>query len=136
MTALLRKRIRCRVQRRGNGCLEETLSTLLEWLLVHSSDDIVHVLRYCTLIQSFTIIDEPSRLDAEVFIDLDSDTGSLKPWRCEATLKELKIRITGIPSPARKVDSLFEKVLLVKDSRYKINCMLDLHDWSTWKHCG
>ncbi|KAK3811047.1 MAG: hypothetical protein J3Q66DRAFT_404433 [Benniella sp.] len=93
--------------------LKKHLSTLeileLSGYYVHSSDDIVHVLRYCTLLQSFTIIDEPSRLDAEVFIDLDSDTGSLKPWGCEATLKELKVRITGIPSPARKVDCLFEE---------------------------
>ncbi|KAK3811054.1 MAG: hypothetical protein J3Q66DRAFT_372740 [Benniella sp.] len=62
-----------------------------------SSDEIVHVLRSYTNLRYFGNINDYSKLDAKVFIDLDPDTGALKPWKCEATLKGLRIRIAGIP---------------------------------------
>ena len=37
-----------------------------------------------------------SYIDFKAFIDLDPDTGAPKPWRCEASLKEFKVIITGI----------------------------------------
>lgn len=43
--------------------------------------------------------DRIGRLHAEVFIDQDPTTGTLRPWACESTLKELIINITGIPRP-------------------------------------
>jgi len=38
-------------------------------------------------------------IDYRAFIDLDPDTGAPKPWECEGSLKELKVSVTGIPSP-------------------------------------
>jgi hypothetical protein len=36
---------------------------------------------------------------ANVFIDRDQNTGALRTWACEASLKELKIKIMDIPRP-------------------------------------
>jgi hypothetical protein len=38
-----------------------------------------------------------SELRAEAFGNRDPDTGLLRPWKCEPTLKVLKIDIMGIP---------------------------------------
>jgi len=62
-----------------------------------SSDEIVHILQSYTNLRSFSNFNDYSKLDAKVFTDMDPDTGALRPWKCEATLKELNIRITGIP---------------------------------------
>jgi hypothetical protein len=40
-----------------------------------------------------------AEIDHKAFIDQDPDTGTPKPWECEGSLKELKVSITGIPSP-------------------------------------
>jgi hypothetical protein len=62
------------------------------WL---SDNEVVQVLCSCANLQSFTIPDTIGELGAEAFIDLDPGTGSLKPWKCETTLKELRIGVTG-----------------------------------------
>ncbi|KAF9344360.1 hypothetical protein BGX26_004461 [Mortierella sp. AD094] len=38
-------------------------------------------------------------IESVAFIDLDHDTTSLKTWACEASLRELAIKITNIPRP-------------------------------------
>ncbi|KAG0009038.1 hypothetical protein BGZ80_002804 [Entomortierella chlamydospora] len=38
-------------------------------------------------------------IESRAFIDLEPVTNSPTPWACESTLKELRIRITGIPRP-------------------------------------
>ncbi|KAK3811050.1 MAG: hypothetical protein J3Q66DRAFT_350859 [Benniella sp.] len=63
------------------------------------SDKVFQVLRACTNLRSFIHSSTSSRLDTMAFIDLDPDTGLLRPWQCETTLKELKVRISGIPRP-------------------------------------
>jgi hypothetical protein len=40
-----------------------------------------------------------SHINANVFIDQNQDTGALRTWACESSLKELRIRIKGIPRP-------------------------------------
>jgi len=48
-------------------------------------------------------------LDAKSFIDLDPNTGLLKPWACEGSLKELRVVIVGIPRPDLKGDDVIEE---------------------------
>ncbi|KAF8986066.1 hypothetical protein BGZ46_009863 [Entomortierella lignicola] len=36
------------------------------------------------------------QIDSSMFIDQDPDTGLLRPWACESSLKELRVRIGGI----------------------------------------
>jgi len=74
-----------------------------------SSDDFVQVLRSCTHLHSFANFGHYGRVDARAFIDLDPETGSLRPWKCEATLKELKVRIAGVPRSYMEHDSDPEK---------------------------
>ncbi|KAF9348170.1 hypothetical protein BGX34_002633, partial [Mortierella sp. NVP85] len=49
--------------------------------------------------------------DAQCFIDQDHDSGALKSWMCEASLRVLKIRICGIPRPDVKEDLVNEVYL-------------------------
>jgi len=69
------------------------------------SDKVFQVLRACTNLRSFINSSTSSRLDVMAFIDLDPDTGLLRPWQCETTLKELKVRISGIPRPGPAEES-------------------------------
>jgi hypothetical protein len=39
------------------------------------------------------------RIHANVFIDRDQDTGAFSTWACQASLKELKIKIMGTLRP-------------------------------------
>ncbi|KAK3811007.1 MAG: hypothetical protein J3Q66DRAFT_404394 [Benniella sp.] len=71
-----------------------------------SSSDLVQVLRCCTNLHTFETTDIYSedtsccsQFDANVFIDLDAETGSLKPWKCEGYLRNLTTTIVGIPRP-------------------------------------
>jgi hypothetical protein len=50
-----------------------------------------------------------SKIDAEAFIDQDPDTGLLKPWKCEASLKTLKVMIVGIPRPDFEGEDVIEE---------------------------
>ncbi|KAK3811131.1 MAG: hypothetical protein J3Q66DRAFT_351102 [Benniella sp.] len=66
-----------------------------------SDNEVVQALSSCTNLHALLNTNSyPSRnhstTDAKVFIDLDS-AGLLRPWKCEATLKELKVTIAGIP---------------------------------------
>ncbi|KAK3811049.1 MAG: hypothetical protein J3Q66DRAFT_350858 [Benniella sp.] len=54
----------------------------------------VHFLSSCPRLQSFVNNDRHSTLDINVFTDRDPDTGSLRPWKCEGTLKVLQLYIT------------------------------------------
>ncbi|KAK3811017.1 MAG: hypothetical protein J3Q66DRAFT_350790 [Benniella sp.] len=71
-----------------------------------SGNDVVQVLRSCTNLQALVIndvqYDWSTSLDANVFMDVDSDTGSIKPWACERSLKVLKLEVIGIPRPDLK----------------------------------
>jgi hypothetical protein len=67
-------------------------------------NDMVQVPRFCTKLRTLAYIDTKcsemngcSKIDAKVFIDQDPDTGVLKPWKCEASLKVLKVMVVGIP---------------------------------------
>lgn len=71
-----------------------------------SGNDVIQILRSCTKLHTFlnTQISSGRRtgrfkIDAKAFIDSDSDKGSLKPWSCETTLKNLRVHIIGIPRP-------------------------------------
>ncbi|KAK3811048.1 MAG: hypothetical protein J3Q66DRAFT_350856 [Benniella sp.] len=61
-----------------------------------SGNDVIRILCSCPCLRSFIIIDSPSKLDTMVFVDQDPVTGVLRPWECETTLKELKIKIAGV----------------------------------------
>jgi hypothetical protein len=62
----------------------------------HSGNDVIHILCSCLRLRSLIIVDSSSKLDTMVFVDQDPVTGVLRPWECEATLKELKIKIAGV----------------------------------------
>ncbi|KAK3810869.1 MAG: hypothetical protein J3Q66DRAFT_350406 [Benniella sp.] len=96
-------------------------SSTLERLVIEGCDgptshDLIQVLTRCSRLQSFVDTDEESysdchfpRIHATLFIDRGPINGSLKPWACEDSLKELKIRITGIPRPDLKEKCIFEE---------------------------
>ncbi|KAK3810970.1 MAG: hypothetical protein J3Q66DRAFT_57671, partial [Benniella sp.] len=50
---------------------------------------------FCTLEDDWFKGD--SYFDVHSFIDRDPQTGELKTWACESTLKTLKVKITGVP---------------------------------------
>ncbi|KAK3811118.1 MAG: hypothetical protein J3Q66DRAFT_351076 [Benniella sp.] len=56
-------------------------------------------LRTLTTLEGSCFIETYPRMDATVFIDQDPTTGVLRPWPCEASLKVLSAKITGIPRP-------------------------------------
>jgi len=68
-----------------------------------TSDHLVRVLSSCTrlhtlLCSHWRYESNQSPINAKVFVDVD-DTGSLKSWQCETSLKVLRTQITGIPRP-------------------------------------
>jgi len=67
-------------------------------------DDLVQVLRSCNNLRTVAITDRingwtTSWVDASVFADVDTCTDSLKPWKCEGSLKMLRTKVIGIPRP-------------------------------------
>ncbi|KAG0216616.1 hypothetical protein BGX31_000544 [Mortierella sp. GBA43] len=71
-----------------------------------TSKDLIWVLSSCPRLRILNVIDEDQyvrdtfiRFGAREFIDMDPFTGALNPWACESSLKELRVRITGIPRP-------------------------------------
>ncbi|KAK3811092.1 MAG: hypothetical protein J3Q66DRAFT_58717 [Benniella sp.] len=94
----------------------ETMNTLamhystLERLFVEGGHDlprcdVVQVLRSCPHLHTLIYTNSSngsSVVDGKAFIDLDPDTGLLKPWLCEGSLKVLTVKITGIPRPDLK----------------------------------
>ncbi|KAF9399143.1 hypothetical protein BGX21_006730 [Mortierella sp. AD011] len=89
--------------------LEQHYPTL-EALVVREGDfmskDLLLLLSSAPNLQTLVAIDdgcyyEPLyiSIDAAMFIDLEPGTNSFRPWACEHTLKELKIKITDIPRP-------------------------------------
>lgn len=52
-------------------------------------------------LQSFVTLakGELNSMDANAWIHQDPSSGSLTPWPCEYSLKDLRIKITGIPRP-------------------------------------
>ncbi|KAK3811071.1 MAG: hypothetical protein J3Q66DRAFT_58554 [Benniella sp.] len=76
----------------------------LEDLYIHVnyciSDDVVQAVRSCPHLYILCYTDlcnGNSVLDGEAFIDLDPDTGLLKPWLCEGSLRVLEVKFFGIP---------------------------------------
>jgi len=64
--------------------------------------DMVQVLRSCPHLHTLYYTDRckgSSAVNGEAFIDLDPDTGLLKPWLCEGSLKVLMVMIADIPRP-------------------------------------
>ncbi|KAF9131569.1 hypothetical protein BGW39_001618 [Mortierella sp. 14UC] len=54
---------------------------------------------FVTLDAGHIILTDSPFITAKDLIDMDPSTGSLKPWQCEATLKDFRAKITGIPRP-------------------------------------
>lgn len=79
-----------------------------------TSDQLVQVLSSCSRLHTLSIvywyqdINLHDSIDAKVFADVDLDTGSLRPWQCERSLKVLQVRIIGIPRPDLKEDTFLE----------------------------
>ncbi|KAG0217512.1 hypothetical protein B0O80DRAFT_503120 [Mortierella sp. GBAus27b] len=94
----------------ANTSLTEHFTTL-QVLRVHGSRsfphiDIVRILASCPQLQTLAIVDghryarDPLlRIRAQEFVDMNPSTSLLNPWACESSLKDLSIRITGIPRP-------------------------------------
>ncbi|KAK3811096.1 MAG: hypothetical protein J3Q66DRAFT_443350 [Benniella sp.] len=76
--------------------------------------DIVQLLACCPNLRGFVYHGlspdngQSGGIDAQFFIDQDHDSGSLKPWICETSLRELEIRIQGIPRPDVKESKVIE----------------------------
>ncbi|KAK3811074.1 MAG: hypothetical protein J3Q66DRAFT_58551 [Benniella sp.] len=63
---------------------------------------VVQVLRSCPHLHTLTYFNSSSGssvVEGKAFIDLDPNTGLLKPWLCEGSLKRLRVKIAGIPRP-------------------------------------
>lgn len=82
-----------------------TLEVLHVYGRAFTSNDLVRVLASCPNLRCLD--DYPGNDRAEdsryihvnEFIDRDLDTGALRTWKCEASLKELRVKIKGIPRP-------------------------------------
>ncbi|KAK3811081.1 MAG: hypothetical protein J3Q66DRAFT_390966 [Benniella sp.] len=63
------------------------------WYLVQvlSSCPHLHTLSYTNMGEGCSVV------DGMAFVDLDPDTGLLKPWLCEGSLMILEVKIAGIP---------------------------------------
>ncbi|KAK3811077.1 MAG: hypothetical protein J3Q66DRAFT_58571 [Benniella sp.] len=73
------------------------------------SCDLVQILRSCPRLHTLWYVDMDngrSVVDSMEFIDLDPDTGLLKPWLCEGSLKRLTVKISGIPRPDSENESV------------------------------
>ncbi|KAK3811076.1 MAG: hypothetical protein J3Q66DRAFT_443327 [Benniella sp.] len=74
--------------------------------------DVVQVLRSCPHLHTLYYNDfckgSCSAVNGAAFIDLDPDTGLLKPWLCEGSLKVLDVKIDGIQRPDLEICSLVE----------------------------
>ncbi|KAK3811023.1 MAG: hypothetical protein J3Q66DRAFT_350794 [Benniella sp.] len=80
----------------------------LEKLDIHGNpgllrSDLVQLLRDCINLHTFAYIDTPSRWVSDksyvctnMFVDLDPDTGTLRPWKCEKSLKVLQVTLEDI----------------------------------------
>jgi len=84
------------------NALEKHFPTL-ESLVIDRSpefpqDGLTQVLSSCPNLHTLVDAGAFSALDAETFVDQDPDTGLLKPWKCESTLKVLKVTIY-VPNP-------------------------------------
>lgn len=91
--------------------LEKHFSTLEELVVSENyfftGSDLVRFLTSCPNLRILTAIDDDYYLDemtyphieGEDFIDRDPSTGLLRTWKCEASLRVLRVKITGIPRP-------------------------------------
>ncbi|KAI8355996.1 hypothetical protein B0O80DRAFT_448477 [Mortierella sp. GBAus27b] len=72
-----------------------------------TGENLVQVLSSCPNLRSLVAIDDRkysrvvvfTHIEYNVFIDQDLNTGTLRTWSCEASLKVLKVMIGGIPRP-------------------------------------
>ncbi|KAG0246472.1 hypothetical protein BGX31_001748 [Mortierella sp. GBA43] len=92
------------IERDAKSALARHYPTL-EGLLFHElqgfgDNDMVQVLSSCPNLRVMVDLGYrvSNRILAEDFVDRDS-TDSLKPWACEVTLRELKVKVSGIPRP-------------------------------------
>jgi hypothetical protein len=75
------------------------------------SCDVVQVLRSCPHLHALGHADTRSgsgMIDGMAFVDLDPDTGLLKPWLCEGSLKALLVKISVIPRPSSEESGVAE----------------------------
>lgn len=66
-----------------------------KWVL--SSCPNLHIL--VATLDALNAASVPIQCEASATIDQDPDTGSLKAWSCEASLRVLRVKIIGIPRP-------------------------------------
>lgn len=68
-----------------------------------TSEDMVQALSSSPNLRTLIDVDygtyRVGRLHANIFIDQDPETELLRPWVCEASLKEFRVRISGIARP-------------------------------------
>ncbi|KAK3811093.1 MAG: hypothetical protein J3Q66DRAFT_58718 [Benniella sp.] len=72
------------------------------------SSDLVQVLSSCPHLHTLSYADDCYdcyTVHGSTFVDLDPDTGLLKPWLCEGSLKRLTVKIHGIPRPNLEEES-------------------------------
>ncbi|KAK3811302.1 MAG: hypothetical protein J3Q66DRAFT_391112 [Benniella sp.] len=72
------------------------------WYLVQvpSSCNRLYTLSYTNMCDGSSVV------DGMAFVDLDPDTGLLKPWLCEGSLKMLDVKIAEIPRPDLESESI------------------------------
>jgi len=77
------------------------------------SRDVVQVLKSCAHLRSLLYTDlysdwaeGNSVVNGKEFIDLDPETGLLRPWSCEGSLITLAVKIVGIPRPDLETDGV------------------------------
>ncbi|KAG0217885.1 hypothetical protein BGX33_009317 [Mortierella sp. NVP41] len=71
------------------------------------STQLRHILRLSPNLHTFVILEDRSsrkpltvaEFSAQDFFDLDTSSGSLKPWKSESSLKVFRAKISGIPRP-------------------------------------
>ncbi|KAF9204536.1 hypothetical protein BGZ49_005177 [Haplosporangium sp. Z 27] len=94
-----------------------TLEYLSVPFVFYNGDELLHLLSSSSKLQTLIAIYNgsngqplPTYIESDMFIDLDPITGSLKSWKCEETLKVLRLKIRDIPRPdLGKQDGVIEE---------------------------
>ncbi|KAG0241083.1 hypothetical protein B0O80DRAFT_451386 [Mortierella sp. GBAus27b] len=74
----------------------------IDHVCIDSSNELAYIPSSCPNLHTFYYYREYGGFPVEVFLDKDPNTGTLKSWACEKTLKTFGATIDGIPRPGEE----------------------------------
>ncbi|KAF9949708.1 hypothetical protein BGZ65_007116 [Modicella reniformis] len=96
------------------------------------------ILPSCDKLEAFVVLVEPQMLsmldaiptiDAQDFIDLETDSDSLTPWPCEDTLKVLSLEISADSHPFKGQSQIYKRLArFVNLEKLLMRCLFDEYE--------